>query len=117
MNAASSQNKTVKEDNINMTKNPYLITNLQFNRNIRNIDYLNSLLDVPQNSNKKTLLYENRAIYKDINKLQNHIIKEGKDNISYFHEYFLTIDDILSNFYLLINSIDQISNKSYVNKN
>jgi hypothetical protein len=63
----------------NITKNPYKITNLQFNRNIPN----------------KENLYDY--------------------NQKRFTEYEYNLTDIFSNYYLLLNSIDQISNKLYVN--
>lgn len=63
----------------NITKNPYKITNLQFNKNIPNVK---SLSDYTEKR---------------------------------FTEYEYGLTDIYSNYYLLLNSIDQISNKLYIN--
>lgn len=86
----------------NITKNPYKITNIQFNRNIRILD--NN--EVP----RYTTIDD---VYSQINTTQKYDMK----NIDKKHylEYKLTFNDILNNFYLLLNSIDQISNKLYIN--
>ena len=69
--------------NINIIKNPYIITNIQYNMNTE--------------INSDTIL--------TINKTKN----------KNFIEYEYSLRDIRKNYYLLLNTIDQISNKLYVN--
>jgi hypothetical protein len=95
-----------KDDNI--TYNPYLITNLQYNKQIRNLAYLDTL-----GSTKIDM--KNNELYNDLTKSQNIKDEDLNNDNKYFIEYSLTIDDILNNYFILLNTIDQISNKLYVN--
>jgi len=92
--------KSNMDPNDNITKNPYLITNLQFNRNTENINYLLYLLE---GSRGKL----------DIHDENLQITHNNKYN--YFFEYEFNKYDLYNNFYLLLNTIDQISNKLYIN--
>ena len=96
----------------NITKNPYLITNLQFNRNVANISYIKNII------NNQNITRNENDNYKitDINKNNNDdkYIIPSSDN-DYFIEYKFNQYDLYSNYYLLLNTIDQISNKLYVN--
>jgi hypothetical protein len=86
----------------NITKNPYLITNLEYNRSNKSIDYLSDIT-------KTEISEEAKFTYKEYNS------NDENDKNKYFKEYSFCIDDVLNNFYLLLNSIDQISNKLYIN--
>ena len=104
--------KTNTHNTDNITVNPYLITNLQFNKYIDNTKYIN-----------KHLLYQHQhKLNKSDNKIEtdddNYNNYDNNDVITdnqYFIEYKLSINNILNNFYILLNSIDQIANKLYVN--
>jgi hypothetical protein len=82
----------------NISKNPYIISNLQFNRNIININYLTKFI-----SSGKTIEDPPAEYFK------------FPDKDEYFHEYELSKLDLMCNFYILLNTVDQISNKLYVN--
>ena len=94
-------NQTNKE----IDRNPYMITNTQFNRNIRSVD-LNG--DTFSDTYMK-----DSDIYREINTFQNIPFKDA-DKYNYF-EYKLTLSDIINNYYILLNTIDQVSNKLYIN--
>jgi len=94
---------------INITKNPYVITNIQYNRNIRNMTDIVKDAFNPNPINFESL----KTIYEEIKKTQE--IDLNTISNKHFLEYKLTINDILNNFYLLLNTIDQISNKLYIN--
>ena len=83
--------------NENMVENPYIISNLQFNRNNVNRVFLDKFAGAATAATTATG------------------ITNIDTNLEYFHEYELTIADLLSNFYILLNTIDQISHKLYVN--
>ena len=98
--------------NDNITKNPYLITNLQFNRHYNKLikTKQKSVLEVNNEVDNKQDFFNYIA-----ETSQTHLKKYINSDNAYFYEYYYTIDDIYNNFYLLLNSIDQISNKLYVN--
>lgn len=83
-----------KEDNI--SKNPYIISNRQFDKSY----VMNSSADFESAMNKRG---------QDIFDLSN------ASDSDYFIEYTENIKDIRTNFILLLNTIDQISNKLYIN--
>ena len=89
-----------KDNTNNYNFNPYIISNIQYNRHIPNPTHLNEY---------NIKYYGNYFSYKELYAAQH----EYKNN--YFFEYQLSISDILNNFYLLIDTITQISNKLYVN--
>lgn len=99
--------KTENPNKDNITKNPYIISNLQFDRHILNKMYLESISTTATRiENKENIFGEDVPTY-----LQNNNRKDD----AYFFEYEMTINDILSNYYILLNTIDQISNKLYIN--
>lgn len=91
----------------NIAKNPYILTNLQFNRHLQNQSYLNQVRE------NNEMLFEDEETSTD-----PHMVAFGEkiqNKNEYFYEYEYSIDDIRCNFYLLLNTIDRISNKLYVN--
>ena len=91
-----------KDNSVDYDFNPYIISNIQYNRHITNPSYLK---EYTKKYNNNINYQVDEDLYYDMTKHKN----------KYFIEYELSIADILNNFYLLILSINQVSNKLYVN--